>query len=303
MRAIFLAIMAAFLASGHARAQSFDCATIKTVAARLICGDPELAKADVEMAKAFKAALGRLVGPNKDAFLKDQTNWKRSRNTRCGLDRFQKEPLSELLPVKPCMLQAMAQRTAEFAAPVKTADAEPKTVPEPKAVAETNAVPDTKAVVEAKETVAQPVREAAIPATRSASQAETVQTAAKSPTFCRYKWFDGAEAKLTVLVDIGSVDSNVFNDEDSLRAFAKSIGAPAHAYCLNEQKAGRVKESMMTSEGRLRETVAADNAIPDRIEVYIGDPGALPRTRKAFAVSSDGGSFWTIIEPEKFAAR
>jgi uncharacterized protein len=285
MRAIFLATMAAFLLSGHARAQSFDCATTKTVAARLICGDAELSKADVEMAKAFKAALGRLAGSDKDAFLKDQMNWKRSRNTRCGLDRFQKEPLSELLPAKPCMLQAMSQRTVEFAAPAKTADAEPK------------------AVAETKEAVAQPTRDATIPAARPVSQPETVQPAAKSQTFCRYKWFDGAEAKLTVLTDIASVDGKVFNDEDSLRAFAKSVGATAHAYCLDEQKSGRVKESTMTSEGKLKEAAAADNAIPDRIEVYVGDPGALPRIRKAFAISSDGGSFWTIIEPEKLVAR
>ena len=290
MRAIFLAVMAALLMSGHARAQSFDCATIKTVAARLICGDAELAKADLEMAKAFKGALGRLAGPDKDAFSKDQANWKRSRNTRCGLDRFQKEPLSELLPAKPCMLQAMAQRTAEFAAPAKTAGGEPK------------AAPETKAVAETKEAVAQLAREATIPATQ-ASQSETVRPAAKSQTFCRYKWFDGAEAKLTVLVDIASVDGKVFNDEDSLRAFAKSVGATAHAYCLDEQKSGRVKESTMTGEGRLKETAAADNAIPDRVEVYIGDPGVLPRIRRAFAVSSDGGSFWTIIEPEKLVAR
>ena len=296
MRAIFLAIVAAFLASGPALAQSFDCATIKTVAARLICGDSELAKADLEMAKAFRAALGRLAGPEKDIFSKDQANWKRARNTRCGLDRFQKEPLSELLAAKPCMLQAMAQRTAEFAAPAKTAIAEPQTLPE------TKSEPQTKAVAETKKAIARPVREAALPAAR-AIRPEPVKAAAKSQTFCRYKWFDAADAKLTVLVDIASVDGKVFSDEDSLRAFAKSVGAAAHAWCLDEQKAGRVKESTMTGEGSLNETAAADNAIPDRIEVYVGDPGALPRLRKAFAVSSDGGSFWTIIEPEKMVAR
>ena len=79
-------------------------------------------------------------------------------------------------------------------------------------------------------------------------------------------------------------------------------GATAHADCLDQQKSGRMKESTMTGEGRLKETAAADNAIPDRVEVYIGDPGVLPRIRKAFAVSSDGGSFWTIIEPEKLVA-
>src|SRR5579863_3346492 len=126
MRAIFLAVMVALLAAGHAQAQSFDCATIKTVAARLICGDSELAKADVEMARAFKAGLGRLAGTERDAFSTDQAHWKRARNARCGLDRFHKEPLSELLTAKPCMLQAMAQRAAEFAAPAKTVTAEAK---------------------------------------------------------------------------------------------------------------------------------------------------------------------------------
>jgi uncharacterized protein YecT (DUF1311 family) len=291
MRAIFLAAMAAFLASGHARAQSFDCATIKTVAARLICGDAELSKADVEMAKAFKAALSRMAGADKGAALKDQASWKRSRNTRCGLDRFQKEPLSELLPEKPCMLDAMTRRATEFAAPAKTAGVETKAVAEPREVAET------------KEAVAQPTREAAIPAMRPLGQPDIAQSTAESRTFCRYKWFDGAEAKLTVLVDIGGVDGKVFNDEDSLRAFAKSVGGTAHAWCVDEQKAARVKESTMTGEGSLKETAAADNAIPDRIEVYIGDPGALPLIRKAFAVSSDGGSFWTIIEPDRLVAR
>jgi len=189
MRAIFLAIMAAFLVSGHARAQSFDCATIKTVAARLICGDPELAKADVEMAKAFKAVLDRLTGPDKDAFLKDQTNWERSRNTCCGLDRFQKEPLSELRRQSPACCRRW--RSERLKSPRRRKQPRPSQRRPPKRWQSPRR----------KRLPSSPRARRAIPATHPAGQPETAQPAAKSQTFCRYKWFDGAEAKLTVLVD------------------------------------------------------------------------------------------------------
>jgi uncharacterized protein YecT (DUF1311 family) len=267
MRAVLRLL--AFVAAGPAWAQSFDCATTKSAPARLICGDAELSKADAEMAKAFKAGLGRADSGEKDAFLKDQAKWKQDRNKRCGLDQMQMKPLSELMAAKPCMLEAISQRTAQLAPPAKTETA------------------DTTQGVAAR-AIAAPSAPVASPA---------AQATPNSRTFCRWKRTDDAEAKLTVFAALAAADSSALADENALRAYVKDIGAAAEAYCLNEQKMARLKETILTPEGRFRETPASDNMIPDRIEVFIGDLAKLPGARKVFAVSSDAGSFWTIIEP------
>jgi uncharacterized protein YecT (DUF1311 family) len=65
---------------------SFDCARASTAIERTICRDPELAKADREMAAAYAALVGNLTATAKDALVKDQQSWMVDRNRACTGD-------------------------------------------------------------------------------------------------------------------------------------------------------------------------------------------------------------------------
>jgi uncharacterized protein len=63
---------------------SFDCAKASTTVERTICGKPELAKADREMAAAYAALAGKLTGAAKEHLQNDQARWTANRNRGCG---------------------------------------------------------------------------------------------------------------------------------------------------------------------------------------------------------------------------
>jgi uncharacterized protein len=69
------------LAQGGA---SFDCAKALSAIERAICKNPELAKADREMAAIYSALAAKLAGPAKDHLAKDQLRWVGNRNRACG---------------------------------------------------------------------------------------------------------------------------------------------------------------------------------------------------------------------------
>ena len=84
-----LVMTLALLASSAAFAQerpSFDCAKASNAVERTICKDPELAKADREMALAYTALVGRLAGAAKEELVKDQGRWVGDRNRACTGD-------------------------------------------------------------------------------------------------------------------------------------------------------------------------------------------------------------------------
>jgi TPR repeat protein len=111
-------------------APSFDCATAKSGAARLICSDAELSKADADLGKAFHASFARLEGTDKSAAIKDQVQWIRARNTRCGLNGKENASIEELAGAKGCILQAMQSRIQYFgSANVTASSASPTTAP------------------------------------------------------------------------------------------------------------------------------------------------------------------------------
>jgi uncharacterized protein len=80
--AALLALIAAAptLAQGGA---SFDCAKASSAIERAICKDPELAKADREMAAVYSTLAAKLAGPAKDHLAKDQLRWVGNRNRAC----------------------------------------------------------------------------------------------------------------------------------------------------------------------------------------------------------------------------
>jgi uncharacterized protein len=98
------------LAASPAAAQSgpsFDCAKAASAIERTICKDPELAKADREMAAVYGALAGRLTGPAKDALVKDQGSWMVDRNRACTGDADS---------IGRCLAQRYATRTATLRA-------------------------------------------------------------------------------------------------------------------------------------------------------------------------------------------
>jgi uncharacterized protein YecT (DUF1311 family) len=101
----------------NANRPSFDCATAKSGAARLICSDAELSKADADLGKAFHTSLARLEGADKSAAIKDQVGWIHVRNTRCGLNDKENAPIETLAAAKGCTLEAMQSRITKLAGP------------------------------------------------------------------------------------------------------------------------------------------------------------------------------------------
>jgi uncharacterized protein len=84
-----MAVVLIVLASSAAFAQggpSFDCAKASNEVERAICKDPELAKADRDMAAAYSALIARLSGAAKDDAVKDQARWIGERNRACAVD-------------------------------------------------------------------------------------------------------------------------------------------------------------------------------------------------------------------------
>lgn len=80
----------ALLVASPASAQpgpSFDCGKASNAIERTICKDPDLAKADREMATTYTGLVARLSGPAKDHLAKDQVRWIANRNQACGHDK------------------------------------------------------------------------------------------------------------------------------------------------------------------------------------------------------------------------
>lgn len=91
---------------------TFNCARARSAAARLICSDTELAKADAGIGAAYRSALADGKTPDdKSSLTKAQLEWIRGRNSRCGLDGKDATPVEELQTAKPCLLKEYKQQT------------------------------------------------------------------------------------------------------------------------------------------------------------------------------------------------
>lgn len=85
-RLLAAAALLAAVATAPALAQggpSFDCARAATPVERTICKNPELAKADRDVAAAYAALNAKLSGVAKDHLVKDQQRWAGNRNRAC----------------------------------------------------------------------------------------------------------------------------------------------------------------------------------------------------------------------------
>jgi uncharacterized protein YecT (DUF1311 family) len=95
---------------------SFACISARTAAARLICADRDLARLDSVLSVAFQSRRAQIAAPNQSRFVAKQLAWLRDRNTRCELvDGKSKAAIEELAPSKPCMMNAITERTTFLA--------------------------------------------------------------------------------------------------------------------------------------------------------------------------------------------
>jgi uncharacterized protein YecT (DUF1311 family) len=109
MKRLAIAVMV-FLVAGPAFAQgtpSFDCAKASSAVDRTICKEPELAKADREMAAAYAALLAKVSGGAKEDLQKDQMRWIGDRNSGCAADTD---------GMVPCLKKRYAARTENLRA-------------------------------------------------------------------------------------------------------------------------------------------------------------------------------------------
>src|SRR5260370_37757418 len=81
---------------------SFECAKASNDVERTICKDPELAKADREMAAAYATVAVKLSGAAKENLEKEQVRWLGDRNRGCAADT---------VGIAPCLNGRHAART------------------------------------------------------------------------------------------------------------------------------------------------------------------------------------------------
>jgi uncharacterized protein YecT (DUF1311 family) len=95
---------------------SFDCSKATSASARLICGDPDLSKADRLLGTKFRAAADTNQAA-RSQIIEQQVRWIRARNSRCGVGPDKANTaLEQLLASKPCVLEAINARIAELEA-------------------------------------------------------------------------------------------------------------------------------------------------------------------------------------------
>jgi uncharacterized protein YecT (DUF1311 family) len=98
---------------------SFDCATAKTAAARLICADADLARSDRELGTAFQNRKLQFSPLEQPKFAVDELSWIRDRNVRCNLVE-RNSTIEGLASSKPCLLKAIRERIALLTQPAQS---------------------------------------------------------------------------------------------------------------------------------------------------------------------------------------
>src|SRR5260370_11159794 len=86
---------------------SFECARASNDVERPICKDPELARADREMAAAYATVAAKLRGAAKENLEKEQVRWLGDRNRGCAADTD---------GIVPCLKRRYAARTTNLRA-------------------------------------------------------------------------------------------------------------------------------------------------------------------------------------------
>jgi uncharacterized protein YecT (DUF1311 family) len=98
------------------RDQNFDCLAVDNAAGALICSDPALAIAELELNEHVLALIAKLnENEAKDGFA-EYARWSRERDRKCNLVGKENVPLSELSSSEGCLADYLGQKTAEIVA-------------------------------------------------------------------------------------------------------------------------------------------------------------------------------------------
>jgi uncharacterized protein YecT (DUF1311 family) len=103
---------------------NFDCLATNTTAGMLICSDPSLAIAKMELNSDVLALVARLKPDHAKQAFAEYERWGRERDRKCGLVDKDNVPLDELSSSEVCLAEWMTRKTAELA----TAKGDPKKV-------------------------------------------------------------------------------------------------------------------------------------------------------------------------------
>jgi uncharacterized protein YecT (DUF1311 family) len=90
---------------------SFDCATAKSAAARLICADKELAQLDSDMAAALAFLKTKMSAAEYTQLMGEQLSWLRMRNENCGLAIRSEWAVEMLAGAKACVAERLVDLT------------------------------------------------------------------------------------------------------------------------------------------------------------------------------------------------
>jgi uncharacterized protein YecT (DUF1311 family) len=103
---------------------NFDCLATNTTAGLLICSDPSLAIAKMELNSDLLELIAKLKADDAKQAFAEYERWGRDRDRKCGLVDKDNVPLGELSSSEACLAEWMSQKTAE----VKAAKGDPKKI-------------------------------------------------------------------------------------------------------------------------------------------------------------------------------
>jgi uncharacterized protein YecT (DUF1311 family) len=95
---------------------NFDCLATNTTAGILICSDPSLAIAKMELNSDVVALVAKLKADDSRQAFAEYDRWGRERDRKCRLADKDNVPLEELSSSEACLAEWMTQKTAEIAA-------------------------------------------------------------------------------------------------------------------------------------------------------------------------------------------
>jgi uncharacterized protein YecT (DUF1311 family) len=95
---------------------NFDCLATNTTAGLLICSDPALAIAKMELNSQVLDLIAKLKGDEARKAFSEYERWGRERDRKCGLVGKDNVPLDELSSSEGCLAEWMSGKTAEIIA-------------------------------------------------------------------------------------------------------------------------------------------------------------------------------------------
>jgi uncharacterized protein YecT (DUF1311 family) len=93
---------------------NFDCLATNTTASLLICSDPVLTIAKMELNSQVVGLIAKLKGNDAKQALAEYERWSRERDRKCDLVDKDNVPLDDLSPAEDCLAEYINQKSAEI---------------------------------------------------------------------------------------------------------------------------------------------------------------------------------------------